>query len=744
MTIISIIQPQRRRYILQLTLLSVFVLIATIDVSAQTRHTPMPKRQTSEPVPGFIAPDFSKYPGLLDEFGKMFQRFQREVQLPPERTQSHLLSLMPASTMSYFAAANYGESVHQVLTIFQQEMAESSVLRQWWQESPMAKDGPKLEKALGKAYRVSEFLGDEVVITGELQGGEPKLLVVAEVKKPRLAQYLAEVVKEINGSTEPGIVVVEPQQLATYRQEHAGKSLVVLVRADYVVAATDLNALRSFNARLGTATGEFGATPFGQRVSQAYGGGVTAVGAVDFEKMISRLPFNTAQDRKTLEQSGFDNVKYAIWDHKTVADRSLSEAELSFNGPRHGVAAWLDTPSPMGSLEFVSPNAVMVAAVQLKNPAQIFDEIKELATVSNPRAFASFDQMQSGLGINLRDEVFGQLTGEVTLAVDNLTPPVPEWKAILRVNDADRLQQALDRLVRTMPFRSEQYEQQGITYHVIRIPSPRGNSGFAYAFVEGYLIVASTPAAVAKAAQIHRSGESLAKSSQFRAALPPGHDSGMSALFYQDPIAMAALQMQRLAPEMAKSITSISGKRAGGLVCLYADDDAIREASTSAGVDAGTILVVAAIAIPNLLRSRMAANEASAVGSLRIVNTAQVTYAASDSDRGFAPDLATLGPGVAGGEDQSGEHAALIDASLAGPACTVGKWCTKSGYRFSIRSTCMFGGCKEYVAVATPVQSSTGTKSFCSTSDGVIRMKLGLALTLVPSVSECKSWKALQ
>src|SRR5881397_168593 len=51
------------------------------------------------------------------------------------------------------------------------------------------------------------------------------------------------------------------------------------------------------------------------------------------------------------------------------------------------------------------------------------------------------------------------------------------------------------------------------------------------------------------------------------------------------------------------------------------------------------ILIIAAIAIPNLLRSKMAANEASAVGSIRTVNTAQVTYSSSWAQLGFAADL---------------------------------------------------------------------------------------------------------
>src|ERR1700739_1791702 len=84
------------------------------------------------------------------------------------------------------------------------------------------------------------------------------------------------------------------------------------------------------------------------------------------------------------------------------------------------------------------------------------------------------------------------------------------------------------------------------------------------------------------------------------------------------------------------------------------------------------ILIIAAIAIPNLLRSKMAANEASAVGSMRTLNTAAVTYTVSYG--GYPPSLASLGPIAAGGTASSG-LADLVDSVLAGG--------TKSGYSFT-------------------------------------------------------------
>jgi prepilin-type N-terminal cleavage/methylation domain-containing protein len=78
------------------------------------------------------------------------------------------------------------------------------------------------------------------------------------------------------------------------------------------------------------------------------------------------------------------------------------------------------------------------------------------------------------------------------------------------------------------------------------------------------------------------------------------------------------------------------------------------------------ILIIAAIAIPNLLRSRIAANEASAVGSLRTINTSEVTYASTYPAQGFAFALATLGPGsVAGNSNSTSANAVLLTAFWA-------------------------------------------------------------------------------
>jgi type IV pilus assembly protein PilA len=125
------------------------------------------------------------------------------------------------------------------------------------------------------------------------------------------------------------------------------------------------------------------------------------------------------------------------------------------------------------------------------------------------------------------------------------------------------------------------------------------------------------------------------------------------------------------------------------------------------------ILIIAAIAIPNLLRSRIAANQASAVGSLRTLNTAEITYS-STYNTGFTATLGYLAPNGTSPTPAS-TAAGLIDSVLASG--------TKSGYSFTYSpgATDTTGRINTYAFTAVPISSSTGTNYYYTDQSGVIR-----------------------
>ena len=120
------------------------------------------------------------------------------------------------------------------------------------------------------------------------------------------------------------------------------------------------------------------------------------------------------------------------------------------------------------------------------------------------------------------------------------------------------------------------------------------------------------------------------------------------------------------------------------------------------------ILIIAAIAIPNLIKSKMAANEASAVGSLRTINTAELTYS-STYGTGFTT-LSTLGA------------SGIVDNVLSSG--------TKSGYTLTATPVSGSGSGTStnpylsYQSFGNPISSNTGTRHFCADESGVIRWDL--------------------
>ena len=127
------------------------------------------------------------------------------------------------------------------------------------------------------------------------------------------------------------------------------------------------------------------------------------------------------------------------------------------------------------------------------------------------------------------------------------------------------------------------------------------------------------------------------------------------------------------------------------------------------------ILIIAAIAIPNLLRSKIAANESSAVGSVRTIGTAEVTYSSSWGS-GFAANLPSLG-GLSPCTTATAGAACLIDSLLSMPPNT------KSGYAFvAIGNTPVAGINNGFETNATPtIVDVTGKRAFCGDQTGVLR-----------------------
>lgn len=147
------------------------------------------------------------------------------------------------------------------------------------------------------------------------------------------------------------------------------------------------------------------------------------------------------------------------------------------------------------------------------------------------------------------------------------------------------------------------------------------------------------------------------------------------------------------------------------------------------------ILIIAAVTIPSMTGAKVHADEASAVGSIRAINQAEVSYMATYG--GYAESLANLG----GAEPctRSAATACILDQGLAGGE--------KSGYHFvAVGSNAADGTNQSYFVAAAPVVfDRTGKRLFCSSDKGVIRADLNATgSTIPPDAEQCAGFKALQ
>lgn len=710
-------------------------------VSPKHAHKDAPQEQPSH---ASTTPDMKEYGPLMEELGHLGMKIQEGITIPAPRNQSRILRLLPASTSGFLSVPNFGEVLYQANQIFHQELDQSTVLHDWWMKNG-GTAAPVVDMAVDQIHQFMGYLGDEIAISGTIKPKDGSLVIIAEVKKPGIKAYLQQLLAQYGG-TNPPVQLLTPQQLLTAKPA-ASSQLVALVRPDFLVVASDLSALRSVNARINGGAAPFVTTPFGQRLAHAYEGGLNVLFGVDIEQLLALRPQGQPQVEAALEQTGFDNVKYLIGDGKFGGGVSSSTMELTFSGPRKGIAGWLASPTNLTGLDFISPNPIYAGAVVLQNPSLMFDQIRALAGASNPMASAGLAQFESQLGINLRQDLFSKLGGQFAFALEKVEDSEPSFTVVAQVSDPDGLQGTIKQLLEVYNEKAavgrtaslKQKNEDGLKYSGISFFDGKKHRELAYIFADGYLVLASAPASLKQAMEMHRTGASLARSGDFLKLLPQDHPGQASAVVFQNIGLTLSSLGQTMPPEMAHLLQSLSGQNKYSLMTAYGEERSIRAVSNSQALNMAVPLMVAAVVIPNLIHSRTTANESSAAATVRMLNTAQVTYNVTYAK--FAPDLASLGPGHDGdctGNAPTASHACILDSSLG---CGSGTWCAKNGFQYT--TSCDKENCQDYVAVGTPTDPGKGNKSFCSTSDAVIRSKSGPPLTDPISVAECQTWSPL-
>ncbi|HEY1338534.1 MAG TPA: FecR domain-containing protein [Bryobacteraceae bacterium] len=433
---------------------------------------------------------------LLQQLASLKAGLQ-QLHLPNLRYSSKLLDRLPANTVLFASIPNLAGYLGEAQSVFHEKLAESPELRAF------LAGRMNLDPVLDKLRAAGGYLGDEVVIAAfPGADGHPQApALLAETQREGFADFL----------------------------KQQGLPLAIVMRGNLAVFGPDKATVDALAASLDAPAGGFVGTPFYQRIAQSYRNGVGLLLCADIGAM---------------HQQMMPGAHYFIAEQKEVASQMEARATLAFDGPRTGMAAWLAPPAAMGSLDYITPEAVFAAAFVVSSPAAIIDQVLAVQQRSPEAAEKALADVKAQTGIDIRNDLAASLGGEFAVALDGPALPVPSWKLVAEVYDPGRFQASLQKLVEASKaqasktgeksLRSEQETVEGRTYYTIASSQPNPLMEAHYTFADGYLIAAPTRALVTRALQTRSAGASLPRSTAFMAMVPRDHYANFSAVIYQN------------------------------------------------------------------------------------------------------------------------------------------------------------------------------------------------------------------
>ena len=504
--------------------------------------------------PTSVAEDISwsanspKYLTLLGELSAIQKRLEA-MPGPELRYSSKLTALLPANTAVFVSMPNLAATLAEANSIFEERVKQSPTLNEWWN----ADGALKVRTMMEQVRTISDYLGDEIVIAVPTEGGRLKgPMMVAEQKKRGLKEYLAQ----------------------------AGNRVPLEERGDFVVMGAS------------APNGGFEGTEFGKRIAQSYATGAGWLFGADMEQILA----SHVRDSKNL--TGMDNLRYLIVERKQNLGRTETSAAVSFRGTRDGIASWIAAPAPMGTLDFISPDATFAASFVVNNPAILLGQLSTMAGKQN-----IFAGIQDATGVDVKQDIAATLGGEMTVAVDGPLLPTPSWKIAVEVNNPARLEWSIEQMVKTAQQNAPEIDAKltnettgGLTYYTLS--SAKSPIAVHYVFTDGYLLMAANQNLLAMSMDGRRTGNTLTNSPTFKAQLPQSGQMNFSAIAYYNASAAIAPMAEQLSAtkfltdEQKKALAVLTADSKPTLIYAYAEPDRIVAATRGsfAGLSLDTLV----------------------------------------------------------------------------------------------------------------------------------------------------------
>ena len=556
----------------------------------------------------------SEYLALLGEFAALHKQLEA-LPGPAPRFNSVLLNLVPEDTVFYAAIPNLGSTLTEANRLLQERIQQSEVLQAWWTRQQASGGASKEPELIDRLRAFSDYLGDEIVVAMTADKHSP--LVLAEVRRPDFRAFLQQQLGQIKRDGKPVEVQIvdNPSLLALARGTN---TTLLYLRNNLMAMGADARQLQKVAPLMEhTTPSGFASTSFYGAIRQAYQAGAGLLICADMEQILAHS-VNQKESLLRDERTGLADMRYLIMESKDQSGRTDNRATLTFARPRRGLMSILGSPSPMGTLDFVSPAASFAVSFVVDDPQEIVQEIFSLAESHDPGFTEGLEDFESQTGVNVSQDLAAQLGGEVTFALDGPILPTPSWKAALEVNDPARLEETIEKLVASYNRQANsnagalnlsQEDADGRVYYTLQISRPSAAPAVPaeidYVFVDGYLLAASSRALLLSSIQNRNTQFTLARSSDFSSRLPRDGFTDCSALVYQNLGAMlgSAADLPILTPSEKQAIEALKQNSGPSLTCAYGEPKDIVVANTGNlfGLGFGPLLGIKGAGVLDLL-----------------------------------------------------------------------------------------------------------------------------------------------
>jgi hypothetical protein len=285
-------------------------------------------------------------------------------------------------------------------------------------------------------------------------------------------------------------------------------------------------------------------------------------------------------------------VQYLILERKDVNGQTQNQAALTFNHTRRGLASLIGAPGPMGSLDFVSPDASLATSIVIRNPNELVGELLSIVEQHDPDVTTKIEEFQRDSGINVMNDIAQSLGSEATFALDGPLLPVPSWKLSVEVYSPDRLQYSIQKLVdyfdkqpgNTTKLHLTSAQSGSRTFYTITADNAQGGTSpfeVHYTFVDSYLIAAPSQNLLVTAIQNRTTGYTLARSQNFRNQLPNNGNPYFSGILYHNvgslvgPLVDKLKSVNGISADQHQAIDALKANSGPGLIYAYGQDDRI-------------------------------------------------------------------------------------------------------------------------------------------------------------------------